>query len=81
MMIGHLLWMRLAYPTFTPILATDIARAYLLRGYTPVTGSTILPFAECYQQTFRKTFQTKLRCGDVHGGCHKEFKYRELWNG
>jgi hypothetical protein len=45
-----------------PHTATGYAPAYLLRGYTPITGSTILHSPNSINRPFS---QSKLRCGAI----------------
>jgi transposase InsO family protein len=49
----------------TPHTATGYVPAYLLRGYTPITSSTILHSPNSINRPFKNPSQTKLRCGAI----------------
>jgi hypothetical protein len=48
-----------------PHTATGYAPAYLLRGYTPITSSTIVHSPNPIGRPFENPSQTKLRCGAI----------------
>ena len=59
----------------TPHTATGYAPAYLLQGYTPITGSTILHSPSSIDRPFKNPSQTKLRCGTIL----TKFYDQKLW--
>jgi len=49
----------------TPHTTTGYALAYLLRVYTPITGSTILHSLDSINRPFQNPSQSKLRCSAI----------------
>jgi len=58
----------------TPHTATGYAPAYLLRGYTPITSSTILHSPNSIGRPFENPSQTKLRCGAILEDINKSLR-------
>jgi hypothetical protein len=49
----------------TPHSATGFAPAYLLRGYVPVTGSSLIHFPESIPRVSDLPRSSKLKCGAI----------------
>lgn len=60
----HLDGLALAYNS-TPHTATGFSPAYLLRGYTPITGSTLLHTSDPIPRPTNKPSSSRLRCGAI----------------
>jgi len=62
----------------TPHTATGYAPAYLLQGYTPITGSTILHSPDSIDRPFKNPSQSKLNCSAILEDINRSLRPEDL---